>query len=122
MNAIELENWLTEEGDRIMRKAVNDGMGTLNKRERLIYEVWLLDTEQRNGGISQYFCNRGIKQWHSLSQAASESSPSFTSFVLLVNQVVSSSADPYKAILSSPFDFDSHYLKHREQILGELRS
>ena len=73
----DLEDWLTEEGDKVVTKEAALGLGSLTSRERLIYEVWLFDTETRNGGVSQYFCNRGIAQWDELKKAARGMLPSF---------------------------------------------
>jgi len=121
MNFLELENWLTVEGDKIVRKAAANGLNVLDARERLIYEMWLFDTEQRNGGVSQYFCNRGLKQWNTLSIIASPALPSFVSFATLVNQVVGRSTDPYHTIINSDANLDAHYDKHRVRLLTELK-
>lgn len=56
-----LEDWLTDAGDRVVRKLAA-GVGALSSEERLVFEVWLLDTEARNGGLSQYFANHGLGQ------------------------------------------------------------
>lgn len=91
----DLEDWLTDEGDKVVRKAAAaNGESTLDDRERLLYEVWLLDTEQRNGGISQYFCNHGLAQWDTLSQLAIPTLASFASFAEKINAVVGRSTDP----------------------------
>ncbi|MBA2238296.1 MAG: hypothetical protein H0W24_06300, partial [Lysobacter sp.] len=46
----DLEDWLTDEGDNVVRKAAAaKGESALNEPERLLYELWLFDTEQRNG-------------------------------------------------------------------------
>lgn len=47
-----LESWLTNVGDTIVRKAAASGVESLTTRERLIYELWRFDTEQRNGGVA----------------------------------------------------------------------
>ena len=72
------ENWLTHEGGRIVRKVAAKGPDPLDERERLVYEVWLFDTEQRNGGVSQYFCNRSLDQWQTLGDLASRFLPTFS--------------------------------------------
>ena len=48
----DLEDWLTEIGDRVVRKMAASGPETLTPQERLIYEVWIFDTETRNCGVS----------------------------------------------------------------------
>jgi hypothetical protein len=123
MNAWELDEWLTNEGDKIVGKAkATNGLDALNARERLIYEVWLLDTERRNGGMSQYFSNRGLGQWDMLSKAASPSLPSFVPFATVVNQVVGRSTDPYQAVISSKVDLDAHYDEYQVRLLTELKA
>src|SRR5579862_5699645 len=104
-----LEDWLTEQGDKIVREAAENGFEVLTSPERLLYELWLFDTEQRNGGVSQYFCNRSINQWDSLCELARFLLPSFAPFAAEVNQIVARSADPYQAIISSAINLDAHY-------------
>ena len=56
-----LEDWLTEEGDRIVRKvAAANSRDALDGRDRLLYELWLFDTEQRNGGVSHTLATTGL--------------------------------------------------------------
>lgn len=57
----DLDDWLTEAGDRVVHKMAAGRPEALRPMERLVYEVWLFDTETRNGGASQYFCNRGMR-------------------------------------------------------------
>lgn len=122
MNISELETWLTEEGDRIVRLATTNGYTALTSDQQLTYQVWLFDTEQRNGGVSQYFCNRGIEQWGELQQVAMPSSPAFASFAALVNQVICNTTDAYKTILTSPTDLDAAYITRRAQIFEDIRN
>jgi len=119
----ELEDWITEEGNRIVRKvaSVVNGANALNPHERLIYEVWLFDTEQRNGGVSQYFCNYGLAQWNALSQLALPVLDSFAIFADAVNKVVGRSSDPYKTIIGSDTDLNVRYEACRIQLLEDLR-
>ena len=124
MTPWELENWLTDEGDRIVRKvaAAPNGVNALDTRERLIYEIWLFDTEQRNGGVSQYFCNRGLDQWDALSDIASPVLASFAPFAAVVNRIVGRSAEPYKVVIESRIDLDAHYNEYQSQLLAELKA
>jgi hypothetical protein len=63
MLPLDLEDWLTEVGNQIVEKMASGGEAALTEKEKLIHEIWLLDTEARNGGLSQYFANWGLKQW-----------------------------------------------------------
>jgi hypothetical protein len=122
MNPWDFEDWLTEEGDKVVRKAATvNGPDALDACDKLIYEMWLLDTERRNGGVSQYFCNRGLKQWDALSEAASARLPSFKTFAIAVNNVVGRSTNPYKAVIESNVDLDRHYDEYAIQLLTELK-
>jgi hypothetical protein len=118
----DLENWLTDEGDKIVRKAAALTESALDERERLLYEVWLLDTEQRNGGVSQYFCNWGLAQWNALSRLAAPALPSFRSFAANVNGVIANSDDPYQAVIVSPVDLDAWYDQYQIRLVSELRA
>jgi len=122
MKSWELEDWLTNEGDKVVRKASTaNALAALDWRARLIYEVWLLDTERRNGGVSQYFCNRGLKQWDALSKVALPCLPSFALFANTVNSVIGRSSDPYKAVIDSGVDLDTHYDENAVGLITELQ-
>src|SRR5262245_90775 len=115
----ELEDWLTDAGDRVVRKLASAPAAVLPDRERLIYEVWLLDTEARNGGLSQYFCNGGIEQWNSCVALASTSLPSFPAFAERVATLLKQAPDPYLAILNT--DSDDLWYEYQEAVVSELR-
>lgn len=117
-----LEDWLTEVGDRVVRKvAAANSVDVLGESERLLYEFWLFDTEQRNGGVSQYFGNRGLKQWDELTRCATPRLPSFPEFAAIVNEAVGRARDPYQAILNSTIDLDASYGQHQLLLVRELR-
>ena len=117
-----LEHWLTDEGDRVVRKAAAaNSRDVLDVRDRLLYEFWLFDTEQRNDGVSQYFCNRGLEQWETFSRVAAPSLPSFPAFASKVNEVVSRSHDPYQAVIDSDVDLDGWYNHHQLRLVTELQ-
>ena len=59
----DLEDWLTEVGGQVVEKQAALGDSSLSKQDQLILAIWLLDTEARNGGLSQYFANHGVEQW-----------------------------------------------------------
>lgn len=122
MNTAMLEDWLTKEGNRIIRKITEQDLGSLSDAERLLYEIWLLDTEQRNGGVSQYFCNRGLAQWNSLSRLATATLASFASFATHVDKVVGTASDPYQAVTDSEVDLDGWYDKYRFSLIEELKA
>ena len=42
---LDLEAWLTDVGDQIVCERASEGENALSAQERLIYEIWLLDTE-----------------------------------------------------------------------------
>lgn len=117
-----LEDWLTEEGDRVVRKLAADE-ASLSSAERLIYEVWLLDTEARNGGLSQYFANRGLEQWQScLAVCEAASLLSFASFAEAVGEVIANASDPYDAVIVSGPAGENLWYTHQEHVVGELHA
>jgi hypothetical protein len=118
----DLEDWLTDEGDRIVHKEAATGYNSLDGHEKLIYEIWLLDTEQRNGGVSQYFCNHGMSQWAALCSLATSVLPPFAQFAEAVNQVVDQQSDPYDAIIGSDVDLDQLYDSHQIELVKELKA
>ncbi len=123
MNRWDLEDWLTNEGDKFVHKAAAaNGPNSLDSRERLIYEVWLFDTEQRNGGVAQYFGNRGLDQWNWLSKFASPVFASFVPFAIAIDRIVGHSSDPYQAVIDSGVDLDAHYDEFRVRLITELKA
>ena len=123
MLPLDLEDWLTEEGGNVVeRAAAVNSPDALTARHRLLYEFWLFDTEQRNGGVSQYFCNRGLEQWDTLSRLAAPAIPSFQRFASKVNEVVGRSGDPYWAIIQSDVDLDAWYARNQVELVTELRA
>lgn len=123
MLPFDLEDWLTDEGDKVVRKAAaTNSHDALTARERLLYELWLFDTEQRNGGVAQYFDNRSLEQWDTFSGLAALALPSFASFAVKVNAVVGGSEDPYQAVINSEVDLDAWYQEHQVRLVTELRS
>ncbi|WP_020470409.1 DMP19 family protein [Zavarzinella formosa] len=119
----DLEDWLTEAGGRVVQKMADCGHKTLTPEEQLIYEVWLFDTETRNGGVSQYFGNRGIEQWRSLRTAAeSQNLPRLKQFMDEVDLLIGEAADPYAVSLAvSPPIEEVYWRSHQTGIVEELR-
>lgn len=109
-------------GDQIVNKKASEGEATLTEREKLIYEIWLLDTETRNGGLSQYFANWGLQQWercHAL--ATTWPLPSFSLFASGVSDILTGNADPSLALLSRDVEADKLYYAYQTSIVKELR-
>ncbi len=117
-----LEDWLTDEGDKIVGKASLSGSPSLSPREQLLYEVWLFDTEQRNGGISQYFCNRTLNQWRSLCDLAELLLPHFAQVASQVNQVIGGRSDPYDAVIHSDINLDAMYAASKVRLITALKA
>jgi hypothetical protein len=119
----DLEDWLTNAGDLAARKKVAEGLEALDGRERLVYEVWLFDTEIRNGGVSQYFGNRGVEQWERL-RAACRTFPMATlkQFIEEVDQALGYAHDRYKAALSASPPLEKRYWDvYQVGVVEELR-
>ncbi len=114
----DLEDWLTEVGSALVEKSARQG--SLNPCEELVYEIWLLDTEVRNGGVSQYFCNWGIERWTRLCALAEPAIPAFRAFAEQVRTVIKDSEDPYSPIIESR-QADEAYMAHQTTIVTKLR-
>ena len=118
---LELEDWLTDCGDEVVRKIAAQGEAALTKREKLIHEIWLLDTETRNGGLSQYFANRGLAQWNKCCSLAADSIPTFPAFAKHVSELLKGHTDPYEAIVAKEREADQLYYSYQVSIVSELR-
>ena len=116
-----LEDWLTDEGDRVCR--VQQAKLPLSTTDRVIYEIWLLDTEARNGGLSQYFANRGKPQWQSCCRAASMGmTPSFAPFAAEVDRILGNGRDPYEAINSRGRIAEELWEEYDVAVVSELKA
>ena len=118
----DLEDWLTEEGGNAVKKQHAKGDAALSEFERLLLEVWLFDTEARNGGVSQYFCNWGHEQWDALCKAAEHKLPSFRQFADTVNKVVAGQPDPYLAVIESGDLLDDAYDAVKVELVRQLQA
>jgi hypothetical protein len=99
------------------------GSDTLTPEERLIYEVWVFDTETRNGRVSQYFGNRGIARWRNL-HAASEGwcLPKLKKFLDIVDRIIGEATDPETvAYRASPPIEETYWFSYQADIVKELR-
>jgi hypothetical protein len=119
----DLEDWLTETGDHVVRKMAARGSEPLSPMEQLVYEVWLFDTETRNGGVSQYFGNRGMKGWNQLKSACENFPvPMLKQFIDEVDQALGSDPNPYKVALNTSPPLEERYWDvHQAGIVEELR-
>jgi hypothetical protein len=115
-----LEDWLTEEGDRVVLMRTQSA--ELSPRDQLIYEIWLLDTESRNGGLSQYFANRGIEQWRNCVAAASSGvTPSFLPFAGEVAAMIGGSDDPYQSLVKLGRGAEEAWDRYSAAVVSELK-
>lgn len=118
----DLEDWLTDVGDQVVCRKASEGDAALTAREKLIYEIWLLDTEVRNGGISQYFANRGMKQWEQCTALANAwPLSSFSPFARRVSDLLTGNADPYLALMARDAEATEVYYAYQIPIVTELR-
>ena len=116
----DLNTWLTEIGGAVVDKRAA-GI-TLTPIEQIVYEIWALDTQTRNGGLSQYFCNYGLDRWRQCTVAASAVGlGSFGPFAEQVTLLIGGSKDPYKALIKKGRAGDDVYNSHSSRIVSELR-
>jgi hypothetical protein len=118
-----LTDWLLDAGEGVAERSQALGsLEALTPVERLLYELWIFDTEQQNGGVSQYFCNHPIQQWNTLCRLAHPALPTFNAFTLTVESVIEKSPDPYESVIDSGLNLDDQYDAIRVPLLLELQS
>ena len=116
----DLEDWITETGAALVERHFLDPQ-SLTPQETLLFEIWLLDTEARNGGLSQYFLNRGITQWLKCISAARDGGLSaFAPFVDATNAIIGSSSDPYDAINSAGDSAENLWYTYQPAVIKQL--
>jgi hypothetical protein len=116
----ELNDWLTEAGDFVIqKKARGEAIGS---KECLIYEIWLLDTQVRNGGVSQYFCNCPDNWEKCADLAKREALVSFEPFARELNNLISGARDTYTRILDREPDAGRLYEMHAPNFIAEVRN
>lgn len=119
----DLEDWLTDEGDRVVLKMQEIGYDNLTDQDKLLYEVWLLDTETRNGGISQYFCNWQRVRWNALLRLMPvDCMPTLAHFSNAVDMVIGDAVDPCENAWKSDMKMFDFYYQLQTDIVTELRS
>jgi hypothetical protein len=121
----DLEDWFTSAGDRVMRKRATSGEASLSKEEKLIYELWLLDTEVRRGGLSQYFASRGLEEWEHCVALVSGAVPSFARFAerlgVLLRLDLDRTGPGLRASIASGAEANELYYESQIPIVTELR-
>ncbi|WP_425509468.1 DMP19 family protein [Xanthomonas euroxanthea] len=116
----DLEDWIIEVGHTVVERQTS-GSGDLPPLDNFLYEIWLLDTETRNGGLSQYFFNRGISQWRScVSASISNGLSNFAPFASVVDTIISDATEPGEAIIDAGSSEDI-WLAHQEAVVRQLR-
>jgi hypothetical protein len=115
----DLEDWITDVGARLLEKQAIDPR-SLTPTETLVVEIWLLDTEARNGGLSQYFFNNGLSQWQTCV-AAAHCLNTFRPFVEAVKEMIHGADDPFEAIRSRGNDGEDLWYKYQAPVIVELR-
>jgi hypothetical protein len=110
----DLEDWLSEVADRVLRAEHR------LPQEELFREVWLFDTENGNGGMSQYFGNYP-ERWDQLTRLAAEWLPEFAPVAAAIREVISGAADPYEATLEHEEALDEIYDQHQVTIIKHLK-
>lgn len=118
----DLEDWLTDTGGRVVEKQAALGDRSLSQQEQLILEIWILDTEARNGGLSQYFANRGRERWKKcVALASAEMIPSFPPFATAVTILLKRNPDPYLALVATDAEANDLYHTYQPLIVRELQ-
>lgn len=116
-----LDDWISDAGADVLEKRQSTG-SPLSAVESLVYEVWLLDTEARNGGLSQYFGNHGLEQWRSLvSWVAASSIPSFAPFQARVEQLIEGTGNPSRTIQEQGDEAENLWYGYQPDVIAEVR-
>ena len=108
----DLEDWLLNAGEKAARKEIA-GVA-LSPLERLTREFWSFDLQAMNGGVSQYFCNKGLAGWQSFKAAwLPEIVPSLGIIFTEVDRVIVDSTDAFNATLSASEEINCLYYERR---------
>jgi len=118
-----LTDWLLTSGESVERKIHTlRSLDGLSHAERLLWEFWIFDMEQQNGGVGQYFLNRPVLHWNSLFALSRSALPSFSAFSEKIESNVSGAPDPHAAFHQIEVDVDGLYSEIRVPVLRELQT
>lgn len=117
----DLEDWITDVGADLVEKRFSNG-SSLTSMESAVYEIWLLDTETRNGGVSQYFCNHGLQQWAACQAAAyAVGLSTFRAFADALNAIIGTAQDPYEVVRAQGDPAEDLWYSYQPAVVQELK-
>jgi hypothetical protein len=121
----DLMRWFADAGERAERRHASDGAEYLSKGEKLVYELWLLDTDVQKGGVAQYVATQGLQQWRHCVALVPHAIPSFLRFAERVDWMLRFDPDPTGrgtvASVANGAEADKLYRELRTSIVAELR-
>jgi len=121
----DLMRWFADAGERAERKVDSNGGEYLSKGEKLIYELWLLETVLQKGEVSLYFATRGLQHWRHCVASIPHTIPSFLRFAERVDSMLRFDRDPTGrgtvASVANGAEADRLYRELRNSIVSELR-
>jgi hypothetical protein len=118
-----LTDWLLDSGENVAKKSRTLlSLDALTSAERLLYEFWIFDIEQQNGGVSQYFLNRPVWHWNSLFTLSRSALPSFSALAVKIESIVNDAPDAHEAFHDIVVDVDGLYSEVRVPVLQELQT
>jgi len=117
----DLEDWITDVGADLVEKRFANA-SSLTTMESAVYEIWLLDTEARNGGMSQYFCNHGHDQWSACQAAAlAVGLSSFRAFADALNAIIGTAQDPYEVVREQGDPAEDLWYSYQSAVVQQLK-
>jgi hypothetical protein len=116
----DLEDWIADIGEVIAKQELL-AANSLSPLQTLVHEIWLLNLEACNGGLSQYFCNRGLAQWQRCIAASKAAGlVAFLPFESAVSQCIASEPDPYMALVRRGASAENLWYTYQEPVLRQL--
>src|SRR4029453_12463075 len=91
---VNLMAWFADAGNRAEAKRATNGDASLSKPEKLIYELWLVDTKVQGGGLFWKFFKPGLQQWRHCVALIPQTIPSFLRFAQRVDGLLCIDPDP----------------------------
>lgn len=117
----DLEDWITDVGADLVEKRFANA-SSLTAMESAVYEIWLLDTEARNGGVSQYFSNHGLPQWAACQAAAlAVGLSSFRAFADALNAIIGTAQVPYEVLRAQGDPAEDLWCSYQSAVVKELK-